>query len=50
MNFVYFSLFILTKISQKFVPKDPVNNKSSLIQIIAGSEIGGEPVSKPMMV
>ena len=38
------------KISLKFVPKDPINNIPSLIQIMAWRRPGDKPLSEPMMV
>ena len=41
---------ISIKISMKFVPMSPINNNSSLVQIMAWRRSGDKPVSKPMMV
>ena len=38
------------KISLKFVPKDPINNIPSLVQIMAWCRPGNKPLSEPMMV
>ena len=38
------------KISLKFVPKGPINNIPSLVQIMAGHQPGDKPSSEPMMV
>ena len=35
-------------ISQKFVPKGPIDNKSSLFQIMAWRRIGDKPFPEPM--
>ena len=44
------NVWILTKISLKFVPKGPINNISSLVQIIVWRRPGAKPLSEPMMV
>ena len=41
---------ILIEISLKFVPKGPINNIPSLVQIIAWRRPGDKPLSEPMMV
>ena len=41
---------ILIKISLKFVPKGPIINIPSLVQIIAWRRPGDKPLSEPMMV
>ena len=41
---------ISIKISLKFVPKGPFNNKSALVQIMAWRRPGDKPLSEPMMV
>ena len=38
------------KISMKFVPKGPINNIPSLVQIMAWRRPGDKPLSEPMMV
>ena len=42
--------WILSEISEKFVPKDPINNIPSLVQIIAWRRPGDKPLFEPMMV
>ena len=37
----------LIEISLKFVPKDPINNISALVQIMAWRQIGYKPLSEP---
>ena len=37
------------KISLKFIPKGPINNISSLVQIMAWWRSGSKPLSEPMM-
>ena len=41
---------ISIKISLKFVPKDPIDNIQSLVQIMAWRRPGDNPLSEPMMV
>ena len=41
---------ISIEISQKFVPKVPINNIPALVQIMAWRRPGDKPVSEPMMV
>ena len=41
---------ISIKISLKFVPKGPINNIPSLVQIMAWRRSGDKPLSEPMMV
>ena len=43
-------VWISIKISLKFVPKDPINNFPSLVQIMAWCRSGDKPLSEPMMV
>ena len=43
-------VWILIKISLKFVPKGPINNIPSLVQIMAWRRPGDKPLSEPMMV
>ena len=43
-------LYILIKISLKFVPKGPINNIPALVQIMAWRRIGDKPLSEPNMV
>ena len=40
---------ISIKISLKFVPKSPINNFPSLVQIMAGRRSGDKPLSEPRM-
>ena len=44
------NVWILLKISLKFVPKGPVNNIPSLVQVMAWCRPGNKPLSEPMMV
>ena len=44
------NIWILTKISLKFVPKGPINNFTALVQIMAWRRPGDKPLSEPMMV
>ena len=41
---------ISLKISLQFVPKVPINNIPTLVQIIAWHRPGDKPLSEPMMV
>ena len=41
---------ISIKISLKFVPKGPIDNNPSLVQIMAWRRLGDKPLSEPMMV
>ena len=41
---------IAIKISLKFVPKGPINNIPTLVQIMAWRRPGDKPLSEPMMV
>ena len=43
-------VWILIKISMKFVPKGPFNNIPALVQIMAWRHPGDKPFSEPMMV
>ena len=42
-------LCILIRISLKFVPKSSIDNKSALVQVMAGHRKGDKPVSKSML-
>ena len=44
------NVWIPNKISMKFVPKGPINNIPSLVQIMAWRRPGDKPLSEPMMV
>ena len=48
--FLYDIIWISIKISNKFVPEDPINNFPALIQIMAWCRPGYKPLSEPMMV
>ena len=43
------NVWILIKISLKFVPKAPINNVPALVQIMAWHLSGDKPLSKPMI-
>ena len=43
------NVWIPIKISLRFVPKCPINNISSLLQIMAWHQPGDKPLSEPMM-
>ena len=36
-------------ISQKFVPKDPIDNKSASVQVMAWHRTGNKPLPEPML-
>ena len=44
------NVWILITISLKFVPKGPINNIPSLVQVMAWRRAGDKPLSEPMMV
>ena len=44
------NVWILVKLSLKFVPKDPVNTIPALVQIMAWRRPGDKPLFEPMMV
>ena len=44
------NIWIWIKISQKFVPKGPINNIPALVQIMAWRRPGDKPLSEPVMV
>ena len=52
MHFLKENVWILIKISLKFVPKCkcPINNIPALVQIIAWRQPGDKPLSEPVMV
>ena len=48
--FVNENVRILIEISLKFVPKGPISNNPTLVQIMAWRRPGDKPLSEPMMV
>ena len=48
--FLYENVRISIKISLKFVPKGPINNIPSLVQMMAWRLPGDKPLSEPLMV
>ena len=48
--FINQNIWILIKISLKFVPKGPINNIPALVQIMAWRRPGDKPLSEPMML
>ena len=48
--FVNVNVRMSIKFSLKFVPKDPINNIPSLVQIMAWRRPGDKPLSEPVMV
>ena len=43
------NVWILIKISLKFVPKCPIDKMTALVQIMAWCQTGDKPLSEPMM-
>ena len=43
-------IVVRLKISLKFIPKGPINNKPALVPIVAWRQTGNKPLSEPMMV
>ena len=48
--FVNEKFCILIRISLKFVPNFPINNRPALVQVMAWHRPGDKPLSEPMMV
>ena len=44
------SYFILIQISLKFVPRGPISNNPTLVQMMAWRRSGDKPLSEPMMI
>ena len=44
------NVWIIIKISLKFVPKGPINNIPELVQIMAWRQLGDKPLSEPVVV
>ena len=44
------NFLILNRISLKYVPYGPIDNKPSLIQMMGCRRTGDKPLSEPMMV
>ena len=40
---------ILIRISLNFVPKGPIDNKLTLVQVMAWRQTGDKPLSEPML-
>ena len=49
-NFVDGNVLISIRTSLRCVPKGPIDNKSSLVQIMAWRRTGDKPLSEPMVV
>ena len=43
-------IWIVIKISLKFVSKGPINNIPAMVQIMAWRRLGDKPLSEPMMI
>ena len=50
VHFLNENVWIPIKISLKFVPKGPINNITSLVQMMVWRRPGAKPLSEPMMV
>ena len=48
--FSWMKMYILSKISLKFVPNGPINNIGTLVQIMAWHRSGDKPLSESMLV
>ena len=48
-NFVNEKFLILIKISLKFVPKGPIDNKAALVQVMVWRRTGDKPLPEPML-
>ena len=40
---------ILIRISLHFVPKDPIDNNSALVSVMARRQTGDKPIPEPML-
>ena len=49
MHFFYENDVIPLRISLKFVPRSPINNKPALVQVIAWHQTGDKPLPEPML-
>ena len=49
-NFLNENVWISIKISLKFVPRGPINNSPTLVQVMTWRRPGDKPLSEPMMV
>ena len=49
MHFLNENICILIKISLKFVPTALIDNKTSLVQIMALRQLGDKPLSQPLI-
>ena len=49
MHFCEWKFGISIRISLKFVPKGPIDNKSALVQVMARCRTGDEPLPEPML-
>ena len=47
--FIDENLCILIQISPKFVPKDPIDTKSALVEVMAWCQSGDKPLPEPML-
>ena len=47
--FLFIHIYMYIFIALKFVPKGPIDNKSSLVQVMAWRRTGDEPLPEPML-
>ena len=48
--FVNEKFYILIKISLKFIPKGPIDNKAALVQVMPWRRIVDKPLPEPMLI
>ena len=48
-HFHEWKLYISIRISLKFVPKGPIDNKSALVRVMAWRRTGDKPLPEPML-
>ena len=48
-NFRNEKFWILIKLSLKFAPKGPIDNKAVLVQVMAWHQAGNKPLPEPML-
>ena len=49
MHFFNEKFYILIKISLKFIPKGPIDNKAALVKVMAWCRIGDKPLPEPTL-
>ena len=40
---------VMIRISMRFLPKDPINNKLAMVQVMAWCRTGNKPLPEPML-